>query len=133
MILTPITIIVPRRNKLKHYNELNIVHITPALGILYLNAGVCCIVVNIVNKREKIAGNLKFAKDAVLGLPMVTVMGNCEVFVENFKSIVHYECDCIRLITKQGYISIEGGGLRIQYYNDEEIAIKGRISKIEYF
>ncbi len=92
-----------------------------------------CVVVNSLGKKEKIIDDFKFAKDAVLGVPMVTVMGNCEVLVENFKSIVHYECDCIRLITKQGYISVEGGGLQIMYYNDEEIAIKGRICKIEYF
>ncbi|MBQ4284742.1 MAG: YabP/YqfC family sporulation protein [Lachnospira sp.] len=86
-----------------------------------------------MGKREKIAVDLKFAKDAALGLPLVTIVGNSELVVENFKSIVHYESDCIRLMTKQGYVSVEGSCLIIKYYNDEEIAVKGRICKIEYF
>ncbi len=86
-----------------------------------------------MGKKEKVVDDLKFARDACLGLPIVTITGCCEVFIENFKSIIHYECDCVRMLTKQGYISVEGKGLQIKYYTDEEIAIKGCISKVEYF
>lgn len=92
-----------------------------------------CIVVRILIKKEKLVDDLKLSKDAMLGMPIVTVIGNCEVFVENFKSIANYQCDTVKLMTKQGYISIEGNMLEIRYYNDEEIAIKGRICKIEYY
>lgn len=84
------------------------------------------------NKKERLVESLSLSKDAALGVPIVTVIGNYEIYVENFKSIVLYECDTIKLLTKQGMLTIGGTMLEILYYNDEEIAIRGRIARIEY-
>jgi len=85
-----------------------------------------------VTGKEKFVNGLSIAKDAALGAPIVTVIGNYEIYVENFKSIVFYECDAVKLLTKQGMLTITGNMLEIQHYDDEEIAIKGRICSIEY-
>lgn len=82
--------------------------------------------------RETFVDKMSIAKDAALGAPIVTAIGNYEIYVENFKSIVFYECDTIKLLTKQGMITIKGSMLEIQHYDDEEIAVKGRICSIEY-
>lgn len=105
-------------------------NIQPVLRILYLNTGFCMVV--ILTGREKFVDRMSIAKDASLGAPIVTAIGNYELYVENFKSIVFYECDTIKLLTKQGMIIIKGNMLEIQHYDDEEIAIRGRICGIEY-
>lgn len=83
-------------------------------------------------KKNDFIEALDVAKDATLGMPVVTVIGDYEVYVENFKSIIEYDCTILKLLTKKGILSIGGEGLEIEYYDEEEIAIKGRISKIEF-
>ena len=39
--------------------------------------------------------------------------------------------DMLKMLTKKGMITIYGKCLEIKYYDDEEIAVKGKIEKIE--
>lgn len=71
------------------------------------------------------------ARDAVLGLPIITVIGNSEMYIENYRSIIYYDCECIKLKTRLGMICIQGVDLQIAYYDDEEIMIKGKIIHLE--
>ena len=83
-------------------------------------------------KKSDFVEALDFTKDATLGMPVVTAIGDYEVYVENFKSIIEYDCKVLKLLTKKGILVICGSGLEIVYYDEEEIAIKGRIEKIEF-
>ncbi|SEW27538.1 YabP/YqfC family sporulation protein [[Clostridium] fimetarium] len=78
-----------------------------------------------------IVNALNLPKDVVLGMPVITATGNCEVHIENFKSIMEYNCDCVKLMTKKGPIKITGSRLVIDYFNSEEIHITGIIKCIE--
>ena len=40
------------------------------------------------SKRERMAESLKLPKDSVLGASIVTITGNRDVFVENYKGII---------------------------------------------
>ena len=81
--------------------------------------------------KETIVEALDITKDAALGMPVVTAVGNSEVYVENFKSIAEYDCKKVKLLTRKGFLSICGERLEILYYDEEEIAVKGRICNIE--
>lgn len=85
-----------------------------------------------MSRRNDFVEALDFTKDATLGMPVVTAIGDYEVYVENFKSIVTYEGDTLKLLTKKGLLTICGESLEILYYDEEEIAVKGRINKIEF-
>ena len=80
-----------------------------------------------MRRKETIVEALDVTKDAALGMPVVTAVGNCEVYVENFKSNEKY----VKLLTKKGFLSIKGERLEILYYDEEEIAVRGRIISIE--
>lgn len=82
-------------------------------------------------KKNEFADAIDMAKDATLGMPVVTAIGNYELYVENFKSIIEYDCGILKLMTKRGTLTIFGDSLEILYYDEEEIAVKGRINKIE--
>ena len=41
------------------------------------------------SKRERMAESLKLPKDSVLGASIVTITGKRDVFVENYKGIIH--------------------------------------------
>ncbi len=83
-----------------------------------------------MRRKETIVEALDVTKDAALGMPVVTAVGNCEVYVENFKSIAEYDCNTVKLLTKR-ILSIKGERLEILYYDEEEIAVRGRIISIE--
>lgn len=74
--------------------------------------------------------SLHLSKDAVLGMPIVTLIGFQEVHIENFKAILEYTDTFIKLRAKKGNIEINGKRLVITYYNEEEIHIKGLIESV---
>ena len=70
--------------------------------------------------------------DAIVGIPHVTIIGNHEMYIENFCGLLEYETDQIRIQTKTGKIHIKGKNLYIEYYTNEEMKILGIILDIEY-
>ena len=81
---------------------------------------------------EKMINSLELPKDLMLGLPVLTATGRKEVLIENYKGILIYEDSFIKVQTKQCRITINGSGLSIAYYTNEEMKITGLIDSILY-
>lgn len=71
-------------------------------------------------------------KDVALGAPILTVTGQTELMVENYRGILEYTELMVRVQTKAGQIKITGKRLQIDYYTNDEMKITGRIRQIEY-
>lgn len=70
-------------------------------------------------------------KDIVLGLPVITIVGNCQVHIENYRNILEIS-DCkIRIMTKKGPITVIGQRLQVEYYNEDDLVINGYILNVE--
>lgn len=70
-------------------------------------------------------------KDIVLGLPVITIVGNCQVHIENYRNILEIS-DCkIRIMTKKGPITVIGQKLQVEYYNEDDLVINGYILNVE--
>lgn len=82
--------------------------------------------------KEIIADSLKLPKDMALGACIVTVTGNSQVLVENYRGILEYTQECIMLQGKSCRIAICGCRLCIAYYTNEDMKIEGIISEIRY-
>ena len=78
--------------------------------------------------KEIVVESLKLPKDSMLGASIVTVTGNTEVFVENYKGILEYSDELIVLQGKNCKIELAGKRLNIVYYTNEDMKIGGRIS-----
>lgn len=90
-------------------------------------------------KREKIASvsektlkALELPRDIILGMPKITVTGDSEIIIENYKGIVEYENEVLKINTEPGVISIEGDGFNISAITDDEIEIEGKIKNIDF-
>lgn len=68
----------------------------------------------------------------LLGASILTMTGNHELWVENYKGIIEYTRESIILQAKTGQISICGCGLVIDYYTNEDMKIIGTIQCIRY-
>lgn len=83
-------------------------------------------------KKEVIVESLKLPKDSVLGASIVTITGNTDAFVENYRGILEYSGELILLQGKTCQISIIGKRMSIDYYTNEDMKISGYIECIRY-
>ena len=75
---------------------------------------------------------LELPKDLVYGAILITATGRRELLVENYRGILEYTTECIRLQAKDCRVAISGKSLNIQYYTNEEMKISGIINCIQY-
>lgn len=83
--------------------------------------------------RELVVESLKLPKDSLLGASIVTMTGNSEAFVENYKGIIEYTSQVILLQGKTCKIEICGRRLSIVYYTNEDMKISGCIQSVRYY
>lgn len=86
----------------------------------------------VLSKKEQVVDSLKLPKDLLLGASIVTLTGNREAWIENYKGIIEYTDTCILLQGKTCQICIAGKRLSIDYYTSEDMKISGCIEAVRY-
>ena len=86
----------------------------------------------IESKKESLLESLKLPKDICMGALKVTLTGNREAWIENYRGILEYTESLILLQGKTCQVSFEGTRLSIDYYTNEDMKISGCISCIKY-
>ena len=69
---------------------------------------------NLLKSRVSDAANIP--KDVILGVPLVRMVGQEELYIENYRGILEYTDTFIRVQTKIGQIHLSGKKLEIIYY-----------------
>ncbi|MCL2387735.1 MAG: sporulation protein YqfC [Defluviitaleaceae bacterium] len=82
--------------------------------------------------KERMTGLLALPKEIALDLPVVMATGRGEVNVENYKSILEFTDERIKVNTKDGAMTIEGERLKLRQVTTENVLISGRITGIKY-
>ena len=82
--------------------------------------------------KSKITEKLNIPEDISKGLPIVTITGNKEIYVENYKGIIEYEKNCIKIQTKNCRISFIGKNMEIIYYTNVDMKIIGALESVIY-
>ena len=83
-------------------------------------------------RRYRMADAANLPKDVVLGVPILTLTGHYEVNIENYRGILEYTEQLIRINVRGGQIRITGKSLEINYYTTTDMKITGKVEKIEY-
>lgn len=71
-------------------------------------------------------------KDVAMGEAIITLTGKREALIENYKGIVEYTNEYIKILTKNGVIEFKGSNFNITYLTNEEIKVAGSIIEINY-
>ncbi len=79
-----------------------------------------------------IIDSLKLPKDICMGAIRVTMTGNREAWIENYRGILEYTDRMILLQGKTCQVCFEGTGLSIDYYTNEDMKISGYICCVRY-
>jgi len=82
--------------------------------------------------KESLIETLKFPKDICMGAMKVTLTGNNDVWIENYRGILEYSDKLILLQGKTCQVCFEGTGLSIDYYTNEDMKISGCIACVKY-
>ncbi|MNP36815.1 YabP family protein [compost metagenome] len=75
---------------------------------------------------------LDLPKDIVFNLPRLTLVGNKELFIENYESVIHFSSNKLILSLSEGSIEIEGSELMIRSILPQEVMIEGIVKNIKY-
>ncbi|MGL5434133.1 MAG: YabP/YqfC family sporulation protein [Lachnospiraceae bacterium] len=76
--------------------------------------------------------NLKLPKDVVLGEILVSFIGRYSVTIENYRGILIYDDNTVKLQAKNCKLLIHGKRLHIEYYDHSEMKITGQIQSMEF-
>ena len=76
--------------------------------------------------------NFEVPKETVLDVPIISLIGNREIVIENFISIVEYGNEVIRLKTQCGELILEGEDLEARSMDSEQIQINGKIYGVSF-
>ena len=81
---------------------------------------------------NKIIESLDLPQDIFLGLPVLSMMGNRELYLSNHRGILSYGQEEMVLLAKDFQIQVKGKGLTIVSYTKEDMTIQGYISSVVF-
>jgi sporulation protein YqfC len=82
--------------------------------------------------RETVADSFELPKDVIMNLPKLSIGGNREIYIENYKGILEYTAEEIRLSTTIGVVRIAGKNLNIDRIRLNDIFVSGHFRLVEY-
>lgn len=82
--------------------------------------------------REKLADTVDISKDQILGVPLVSMIGDREMTIENYVGILEYSDTVIRIKCKSIIVRIDGKNLELKTMTREFLYITGRFKCFSY-
>ncbi len=82
--------------------------------------------------KEKFTEMLELPKELILDFPKLTIVGNGDMMIENYKGVMEYNSTRVRVNTGLGVIKITGTGLQIREVTSEDIILSGEIHALEF-
>ncbi len=67
-----------------------------------------------------------------LGCLRVTIIDNTNLFIENYSNVSEYTGRRLGVNTGTFYITIEGEGLELESFGQENVSVRGEITSIKY-
>lgn len=82
--------------------------------------------------RERVADKIDISKEIILDVVLVNLIGDRELTIENYKSIMEYSDTNIVIKAKPYNVKVVGTGLEIRNINRELLYITGRIYEFNF-
>lgn len=76
---------------------------------------------------ERITEIVALPAEPLPGKPLVEILSNQSVLIENHKGIIGYNCETVGVKTATGCITIQGNQLILHKISKEQLLIRGQI------
>mgnify|MGYP003447247635 FL=1 len=87
---------------------------------------------NLKSKTIQLIETLQLPQDILCGEIRITITGNREILIENYKGLLECTNTKILIQAKNHKLLLEGKALNIDYYTNEDMKISGRILSVKY-
>ncbi len=81
---------------------------------------------------EKASETLDLPKNLTMQLPRLLFTGHRELFIENYRGILEYGTDVLRIATSGKTVRVCGSALTIKSIASEEITLEGNIDSVSF-
>lgn len=82
--------------------------------------------------KERLVESLQIPRDLAFQESVITLTGEKEVLLENYRGILEYTENHVLVLTRHCKIRIQGEELEVLYYTNDEMKVSGRITGISY-
>ena len=82
--------------------------------------------------RKNMTEAFELPKEIMLNLPLITLIGREEVTIENYKGILEYSEETVRIGTAAGVLRITGRELCLKQLSAECMVVTGKIEEIRF-
>lgn len=82
--------------------------------------------------KESLIESLQIPRDLAFQEPVITLTGEREVLLENYRGILEYTENHLLVLTRHCKIRIRGEHLEVLYYTNDEMKVSGQITEISY-
>ncbi len=82
--------------------------------------------------RERVADTVGISKEVILDTVLLSAIGNREITLENYKSILSYSDTVIKIKTNPRVVELAGTNLEIRTISRDMLYITGRINTISF-
>lgn len=84
------------------------------------------------SRKEQLIRSLDLPEEIMLNLPTVSLYGNKRIEIHNFKGLIEYTAEKIRINTSIAVLVVEGENLQIKVMTTEELHLVGNIIQVSY-
>lgn len=81
---------------------------------------------------RRLSDKFDIPQNIIAKAPVILWYGNHRLCIENYRSIIEYTEELIKVQTKQQKIYVKGNRLVIAYFREDEMCILGNIDSVEY-
>ena len=82
--------------------------------------------------RKNMTDALELPGEIMLNLPLISLVGREEITIENYKGILEYGEETVRISTAAGILRMQGQGLCLKQLSAECIVMTGKIERVEF-
>ena len=82
--------------------------------------------------RKNVTEALELPKEIMLNLPLISLIGREEVTVENYKGILEYGEDVVRIGTAAGVFRLKGKNFCLKQLSAECLVVTGSVESMEF-
>ena len=82
--------------------------------------------------KENVVDFLEIPREIALDIPKIILSGRNNIFIENYKGIMLFENNEMKIRTGIGLLSISGRDLIIKEITSENMSVKGEIKSIGF-
>ncbi|MBI2874737.1 MAG: sporulation protein YqfC [Firmicutes bacterium] len=79
-----------------------------------------------------VVDGLELPREVVMDLPRISIIGDGQVKLENYRGLLEFSPDLVRIKLARGELAIKGDGLAIKSLFPEELTIEGKIAGLSF-